>query len=242
MAIQELRDQAGRLGGASASRANTCQRRRDCRSKWRRARSPARAASYPAPRFIRAIAKTRDTTAGRRPHLTAAAPRHLFHRGSRRADHDLKNANRDARIQREARCREVGVGTIAAGVAKARADVPCSISRYDGGTNCTAPDLDSSAPASRGSSASPKRTRRSSQQSRVAHRRIETDGQLKTQAATSSCVAAAARARVWFRHRAARRDGLHHDARVVTSNTCPVRRRDAGSQLRRRSPASRSTS
>src|SRR5690554_8151554 len=46
--------------------------------------------------------------------------------------HDLKNANRDARISVKL-VAEVGVGTIAAGVAKAHADVVL-ISGYDGGT------------------------------------------------------------------------------------------------------------
>lgn len=46
--------------------------------------------------------------------------------------HDLKNANRDARINVKL-ASEAGVGTIAAGVAKAKADV-ILISGYDGGT------------------------------------------------------------------------------------------------------------
>jgi glutamate synthase (ferredoxin) len=49
--------------------------------------------------------------------------------------HDLKNANRDARIHVKL-VAEVGVGTVAAGVAKAHADVVL-ISGYDGGTGAS---------------------------------------------------------------------------------------------------------
>ena len=49
--------------------------------------------------------------------------------------HDLKNANRDARISVKL-VAEVGVGTIAAGVAKAHADVVL-ISGHDGGTGAS---------------------------------------------------------------------------------------------------------
>jgi glutamate synthase (ferredoxin) len=49
--------------------------------------------------------------------------------------HDLKNANRDARISVKL-VAEVGVGTIAAGVSKAHADVVL-ISGYDGGTGAS---------------------------------------------------------------------------------------------------------
>ena len=49
--------------------------------------------------------------------------------------HDLKNANREARINVKL-VAEAGVGTIAAGVAKAKADVVL-ISGYDGGTGAS---------------------------------------------------------------------------------------------------------
>jgi glutamate synthase (ferredoxin) len=48
---------------------------------------------------------------------------------------DLKNANREARVNVKL-VSEVGVGTIAAGVAKAKADVVL-ISGYDGGTGAS---------------------------------------------------------------------------------------------------------
>ena len=49
--------------------------------------------------------------------------------------HDLKNANREARISVKL-VAEVGVGTIAAGVSKAHADVVL-ISGHDGGTGAS---------------------------------------------------------------------------------------------------------
>ena len=50
---QELRDQAGRLRPLRRDQRVPGQRPRDCRSRWRRAPSPAKAASCPAPRSIR---------------------------------------------------------------------------------------------------------------------------------------------------------------------------------------------
>ena len=66
---------------------------------------------------------------------------------------DLKNANRGARVSVKL-VAEVGVGTIAAGVAKAHADV-ILITGHDGGTGA-ARSRRSSTRASRGSSASPR--------------------------------------------------------------------------------------
>ena len=70
--------------------------------------------------------------------------------------YDLKNVNPQARISVKL-VAEVGVGTVAAGVAKAHADVVL-ISGYDGGTGARR-SLRSSTPAFRGSWASPKRSR-----------------------------------------------------------------------------------
>ena len=59
----------------------------------------------------------------------------ILHRRLVSTIYDLKNANRDARINVKL-VSEVGVGTIAAGVAKAKADV-ILISGYDGGTGAS---------------------------------------------------------------------------------------------------------
>ena len=81
------------------------------------------------------IAKTRHTTPG--VGLISPPPHHDIYSIEDLAEliHDLKNANRRARISVKL-VSEVGVGTIAAGVAKAHADVVL-ISGYDGGTGAS---------------------------------------------------------------------------------------------------------
>ena len=71
--------------------------------------------------------------------------------------HDLKNANRAARVSVKL-VSEVGVGTIAAGVAKAHADVVL-IAGFDGGTGALAADLDQARRPAPGTRGSPRRTR-----------------------------------------------------------------------------------
>ncbi len=81
------------------------------------------------------VAKTRHTTPG--VGLISPPPHHDIYSIEDLAEliHDLKNANRRARISVKL-VSEVGVGTIAAGVAKAHADVVL-ISGYDGGTGAS---------------------------------------------------------------------------------------------------------
>ena len=101
------------------------------RSRWRRAPSPARAASR--------------LGQGRRHHcprppldpgvgLISPPPHHDIYSIEDLAQliFDLKNVNPDAAISVKP-VPEVGVGTVAAGVAKARAD-HITISGYEGGT------------------------------------------------------------------------------------------------------------
>ncbi|MDE3026574.1 MAG: glutamate synthase subunit alpha, partial [Acidobacteriota bacterium] len=78
------------------------------------------------------VAKTRHATPG--VGLISPPPHHDIYSIEDLAEliHDLKNANRHAKISVKL-VAEVGVGTIAAGVAKAKADVVL-ISGYDGGT------------------------------------------------------------------------------------------------------------
>ena len=90
------------------------------RSRWRRARSPARAASCPSHKVYPWIAKDRHSTPASAS-SAAAAPRHLLHRGPRPAHPRPEERNpRRGHVKLVA---EVGVGTVAAGVAKAHADV-----------------------------------------------------------------------------------------------------------------------
>ena len=81
------------------------------------------------------VAKVRGTTAG--VGLISPPPHHDIYSIEDLAEliHDLKNSNPGARINVKL-VSEVGVGTIAAGVAKGRADVVL-ISGYDGGTGAS---------------------------------------------------------------------------------------------------------
>ena len=81
------------------------------------------------------IARTRHTTPG--VGLISPPPHHDIYSIEDLAEliHDLKNANRRARISVKL-VSESGVGTVAAGVAKAHADVVL-ISGYDGGTGAS---------------------------------------------------------------------------------------------------------
>jgi hypothetical protein len=87
--------------GASASPATTSSTATSCRSRWRRAPSPARAASSgPQGRSVHREDPLLD--AGRRAHLTAAAPRHLLDRGPGPADPRPQELERPGAHQREA--------------------------------------------------------------------------------------------------------------------------------------------
>ena len=157
--FEEQRDQAGRVGPLRRDQPLSCARRRNCRSRWRRARSPAKAASFPARKVYPWIAKVRHSTPG--VGLISPPPHHDIYSIEDLAEliHDLKNSNRDARISVKL-VSEVGVGTIAAGVAKAHADVVL-ISRLRRRHRRFAADFDQARRACRGNSASPRRTRRS---------------------------------------------------------------------------------
>ena len=71
---------------------------RRSRSRWRRAQSPARAASFPAERFIHGLQRRRHSTTG--VGLISPPPHHDIYSIEDLAQliYDLKNANRRARI------------------------------------------------------------------------------------------------------------------------------------------------
>ncbi len=96
---------------------------------------PGEGGQLPGPKVNPDIAKTRNST----PYvgLISPPPHHDIYSIEDLAQliFDLKNANREARINVKL-VSEVGVGTIAAGVAKAKADVVL-ISGYDGGTGAS---------------------------------------------------------------------------------------------------------
>ena len=96
---------------------------------------PGEGGQLPGHKVYPWIAKVR-LDAGRRPDLTAAAPRHLLDRGSRATDlrlEELESACARISVKLVA---EGGVGTVAAGVAKAHSDVVL-ISGHDGGTGAS---------------------------------------------------------------------------------------------------------
>ncbi|NBX60085.1 MAG: glutamate synthase subunit alpha, partial [Opitutaceae bacterium] len=96
---------------------------------------PGEGGQLPGSKVYPWVAKTRHTTAG--VGLISPPPHHDIYSIEDLAEliHDLKNGNRHARISVKL-VSEVGVGTIAAGVAKAHADVVL-ISGYDGGTGAS---------------------------------------------------------------------------------------------------------
>ncbi len=184
---------------------------------------PGEGGELPGRKVYPWIAKTRHTTPG--VGLISPPPHHDIYSIEDLAEliHDLKNANRHARISVKL-VAEIGVGTIAAGVAKAHADVVL-ISGHDGGTGAS--PLSSIKHAGHavgtrpGGDAPDARAQQSSQphcgrnrwptqdRPRRCHRRV------------------AGRRGIRFRHCAARRAGLHHDARLPPEHL-PGRRGDAG--------------
>ena len=96
---------------------------------------PGEGGELPGKKVYPSIAKTRGTTAG--VGLISPPPHHDIYSIEDLAEliHDLKNSNRNARISVKL-VAEVGVGTVAAGVAKAHADVVL-ISGHDGGTGAS---------------------------------------------------------------------------------------------------------
>ncbi len=96
---------------------------------------PGEGGQLPGRKVYPSIAKVRHSTPG--VGLISPPPHHDIYSIEDLAEliHDLKNANRQARISVKL-VSEVGVGTIAAGVSKAHADVVL-ISGYDGGTGAS---------------------------------------------------------------------------------------------------------
>ena len=96
---------------------------------------PGEGGQLPGSKVYPWIAKTRYSTPG--VGLISPPPHHDIYsiEDLKQLIHDLKNANRDARVSVKL-VAEVGVGTVAAGVAKAHADV-ILISGHDGGTGAS---------------------------------------------------------------------------------------------------------
>ena len=138
---------------------------------------PGEGGELPGHKVLPPIAKTRGTTPG--VGLISPPPHHDIYSIEDLAEliHDLKNSNVDARVNVKL-VSEVGVGTIAAGVAKAKADV-ILISGYDGGTGASPRSSiqHAGAPWELGLAETNQTLLLNDLRSRVV---LETDGQLKT--------------------------------------------------------------
>ena len=138
---------------------------------------PGEGGELPGHKVLPPIAKTRGTTPG--VGLISPPPHHDIYSIEDLAQliHDLKNANPNARVNTKL-VSAVGVGTIAAGVAKAKSDV-ILISGYDGGTGASPRSSiqHAGAPWELGLAETNQTLLLNDLRSRVV---VETDGQLKT--------------------------------------------------------------
>jgi glutamate synthase (NADPH/NADH) large chain len=122
---------SGRFGVTSEYLLNST----DIQIKMAQGAKPGEGGQLPGHKVYPWVAKTRYSTPG--VGLISPPPHHDIYSIEDLAQliHDLKNANRDARIHVKL-VAEVGVGTVAAGVSKAHADVVL-ISGHDGGTGAS---------------------------------------------------------------------------------------------------------
>ncbi len=107
----------------------------DIQIKMAQGAKPGEGGQLPGPKVYPWVARTRHSTPG--VGLISPPPHHDIYSIEDLAQliHDLKNANPEARIHVKL-VSEVGVGTVAAGVSKAHADVVL-ISGHDGGTGAS---------------------------------------------------------------------------------------------------------
>jgi glutamate synthase (ferredoxin) len=122
---------SGRFGVTSNYLSNA----KEIQIKMAQGAKPGEGGQLPGPKVNPDIAKTRNST----PYvgLISPPPHHDIYsiEDLSQLIYDLKSANREARINVKL-VSEVGVGTVAAGVAKAKSDVVL-ISGYDGGTGAS---------------------------------------------------------------------------------------------------------
>ncbi|HEY2774546.1 MAG TPA: glutamate synthase large subunit [Candidatus Binatia bacterium] len=164
---------SGRFGVTSAYLTNAS----ELQIKMAQGAKPGEGGQLPGHKVDEVIAKTRFSTPG--VGLISPPPHHDIYSIEDLAQliHDLKNANPKARVSVKL-VAEVGVGTIAAGVAKAKADVVL-ISGHDGGTGASPLSSIKHAgiPWELGLAETQQVLVENGLRSRI---RIETDGQLKT--------------------------------------------------------------
>jgi len=164
---------SGRFGVTSHYLVNA----RELQIKMAQGAKPGEGGQLPGAKVYPWIAKVRFSTPG--VGLISPPPHHDIYSIEDLAEliHDLKNANKDARINVKL-VSEVGVGTIAAGVAKGHADV-ILISGHDGGTGASPQSSIKHAglPWELGVAETHQTLVLNNLRNRVA---LETDGQLKT--------------------------------------------------------------
>ena len=186
---------------------------------------PGEGGQLPGHKVDENIARTRHSTPG--VGLISPPPHHDIYSIEDLAQliYDLKNVNPEARVSVKL-VAEVGVGTVAAGVAKAHADVVL-ISGYDGGTGASPLTSLKHAgiPWELGLAETQQVLVMNDLRSRII---VQTDGKLQTGRDVVDR-GAAGRGRVRLLDRAACVDGLHHDAQVPPEYL-PGRHRDAGSR------------
>ncbi len=164
---------SGRFGVTSEYLVNA----RELQIKMAQGAKPGEGGQLPGSKVYPWIAKTRHSTPG--VGLISPPPHHDIYSIEDLAQliYDLKNSNRHARVSVKL-VAEVGVGTVAAGVAKAHADVVL-ISGHDGGTGAS-PQTSikhAGAPWELGLAETHQVLVLNNLRSRIA---VETDGQLKT--------------------------------------------------------------
>ncbi len=164
---------SGRFGVTSHYLINA----RELQIKMAQGAKPGEGGELPGRKVYPWIAKTRFTTPG--VGLISPPPHHDIYSIEDLAEliHDLKNSNREARVSVKL-VAEIGVGTVAAGVAKAHADVVL-ISGHDGGTGASplSSIKHAGAPWELGVAETHQTLVLNNLRSRIY---VETDGQLKT--------------------------------------------------------------
>ncbi len=195
----------------------------DLQIKMAQGAKPGEGGQLPGHKVDKNIARVRHSTPG--VGLISPPPHHDIYSIEDLAQliHDLKNANSKARISVKL-VSEVGVGTVAAGVSKARAD-HVTIAGYEGGTGASPLTslTHAGSPWEIGLAETQQTLVLNGLRSRIA---VQVDGGLRTGRDVVDRRAAGGR-RVRLRHRAADRRRLHHDAQVPPEYL-PGRRGDAG--------------
>lgn len=192
----------------------------DIQIKMAQGAKPGEGGQLPAHKVYPWVAEVRHSTPG--VGLISPPPHHDIYSIEDLAQliHDLKNANPQARIHVKL-VAEPGVGTVAAGVSKAHADVVL-ISGHDGGTGALAADLAQA--RGRPLGARPGRDPADPAAQRPARPHRGAGGRSDEDRPRRHDRRAAGRRGVRFRDRSAGGLGLHHDARVPPRHL-PGRRR-----------------